>query len=155
MSVYAYIVAAGLVVGAFGGTYFYGRSAGADSVQLEWEEANRVQRAREAAQASEAAQQLEVSREKIRVVYRTITQTVDRHIDRVELRNVCLDHVGLCLANAAISGTEPASCGTARPVPTSLEAGGRYVGLALTLDRRIGGGLPGLLGEAGGAGPGG
>lgn len=155
MRIYVYLAAAALILGAFGATYLYGRSAGADSVQLKWEEANRVQRAREAATANEAAIRLEGSREKDRIVYRTITKSVDKYIDRVELRNVCLDPVGVCLANAAISGTDPAPCGTARPVPTSHEAGGRDSGIALTLDRGSRGALSGLPREAGGLGGGG
>jgi hypothetical protein len=153
--IYAYVAAAILLVSSYAGTYLYGRSAGADSVRLEWEQANSVQRAREAATANEAAIRLEGSREKTRIVYRTITQSVDKYIDRVELRNVCLDPFGVCLANAAIGGTDAAACGTARPVPTSREAGGRDRGLALALDRGSLGALPRLPGEAGGAGGGG
>lgn len=142
--IYAYVAAAVLLVGSYAGTYLYGRSAGADVVRLEWEEANSLQRKREAATANEAALRLEGKREKDRIVYRDITKTVDKYIDRVELRNVCLDPVGVCLANAAISGTDAAPCGTARPVPTSREAGGRDGGIALALDRGDVGAIPRL-----------
>lgn len=155
MNIYAYIAAAVLVLGSYAGTYLYGRSAGADSVRLEWEEANRVQRAREAAQSAEAALQLETVREKTRVVYRTITQSVDKYIDRVELRNVCLDPVGVCLGNAAISGADPAPCGTAHAVSESLESRGRDGVEPAAVGGGGRGALSGLPGKTGSAGEGG
>ncbi len=153
--IYAYIAAAVMLIGSYAGTYLYGRSAGADSVRIEWEEANRVQRAREAATAAEAALHLEGSREKDRIIYRTVTKSVDKYIDRVELRNVCLDPVGVCLANSAISGTDPAPCGTARTVSESLEARGWDRGIDLALDRGGRGVLSRLPGQAARAGGGG
>ncbi len=155
MRIYIYAAIVVSVLASYAGTYLYGRSAGSDSVRLEWEEANRVQRAREAATAAEAGLQLEAVREKTRVVYRTVTQSVDKYVDRVELRNVCLDPVGVCLANAAISGTDPAPCGTARAVSDSLEARGRDGGNLAAVDRGDFSHVPGLPGEAGGAGEGG
>jgi hypothetical protein len=153
--IYAYVAAAVLLIGSYAGTYLYGRSAGADGVRLDWEAANRLQREKEAAKADAAETKLEVNREKTRVVYRTITKAVDKYVDRVELRNVCLDPIGVCLANAAISGTDAAPCGTARALPVSVEARGWDSGLAIKMDRGGRGVLSRLPGEAGGAGGGG
>ena len=99
-----YLIA--FVIGAvvIAGIYAYGRSEGAKSVRLEWEEANRIQREKEALQASSAATELEKAKAKTKVVYRTITQEVDRVVEKVSYRDVCFDPDGLRLANAALVG---------------------------------------------------
>ena len=99
-----YLIA--FVVGAIAlaGIYLYGRSEGAKSVRLEWEEATRVQREKEAQRAAEAATELEKVKTKTKVVYRTITQEVDRVVEKPIYRDVCLDPDGLRLANAALVG---------------------------------------------------
>ena len=99
-----YLIA--FVVGAIAlaGIYAYGRSEGAKSVRLEWEEATRVQREKEAQRAAEAATELEKVKTKTKVVYRTITQEVDRVVEKPVYRDVCLDPDGLRLANAALVG---------------------------------------------------
>ena len=153
--IYAYIAAVVLILGAFGATYLYGRSAGTDSVRLEWEEASRVQRAREAATANEAALRLEGSREKERVVFKTITRSVDRLVDRPVYRNVCLDDDGLRLARCAIRGEGADTCKPDQPVrgtpgPDRRDGGGR-----LTLDYGDRSILSGLLEEAARASAGG
>jgi hypothetical protein len=51
-----------------------------------------------------AAQALEVAKNEKEIVYRTITQTVDRIVDRPVYRNVCLDADGLRNINAAAAG---------------------------------------------------
>lgn len=148
MRIYAYIAAVVLILGAFAGTYWKGHQAGANGVRLDWEEANRVQRAREAAQAAEAANQLEVNREKERVVFRTITKTVDKIVDRPVYRNVCLDPDGLRVARCAIRGESPDTCKPDEPLqraPGSDEAN-RSGGL--TLDRGNRGVLSGLREKA-------
>lgn len=155
MRIYVYLAAAALILGAFGATYLYGRSAGADSVRLEWEEANQVQRAREAATAAEAAERLEGSREKERVVFQTVTKVVDKLVDRPVYRNVCLDPDGLRVARCAIRGESPDTCKPDEPVRGTPRHGGRDGGGSLTLDygdRTI---LSGLREEAEGAGGGG
>jgi hypothetical protein len=99
-----YLIA--FVVGAIaiGAVYLYGSSQGAKSVRLEWEEANRLQREKEAQRASEAATELEKAKAKTKVVYRTITQEVDRVVEKPVYRDVCLDPDGLRLANVALVG---------------------------------------------------
>lgn len=68
-------------------------------------------RARTADKASEGH---EVFKEKERVVYQTITETVDRIVERPVYRNDCLDADGLRELNAAIAGS---SAITGKPAP--------------------------------------
>lgn len=91
---------------------------------------------------------LEVEREKQQVVYRTITQSVDKIIERPVYHNVCLDADGLCLANAGIRGESSDSCKPAPAVPPARTTDGRYGGLSLTLDYGERGVLSGLRREA-------
>lgn len=128
MRLYLYIAAAVLIIGAFGATYLYGRSAGANVVRLEWEQANREQREAEAEQANDAATKLEKDRAKTRTVYRTITQTVDRIVDRPVYRDVCLDDDGLRLSNAALVGATTPAGEPADRVRTPDAAAGRLGG---------------------------
>jgi hypothetical protein len=51
-----------------------------------------------------AAAALEVAKNEKEIVYRTITQTVDKIVDRPVYRNVCLDADGLRNINAAAAG---------------------------------------------------
>lgn len=60
--------------------------------------------------------------EEVRVVYRTITKSVDRWRDRPVAHDVCLDHDGVFLANAALRGEAPAG---PQPDPAVPAAGGR------------------------------
>ena len=48
------------------------------------------------------------------VVYKVITQTVDKIVERPVYRNVCLDDDGLRSLNAAISGADPTA---GKPAP--------------------------------------
>ena len=103
-SILLYAILAIVILGILAGIGHSIYSAGAKAVRLEWEEANRLQREREAKQANEAATKVEVKSAKAKVVYRTITQTVDKIVDREVYRNVCFDDEGLKLANAALLG---------------------------------------------------
>jgi len=78
------------------------RESGKDVIRLEWAEANRLQREAEAKKATAAAEKKEVGDVKSRVVYRTVTQSVDRYIERPVYRNVCFDADGLRDANTAL-----------------------------------------------------
>lgn len=64
--------------------------------------------------ADKAAGDHESFKEKERVTYQTITETVERIVDRPVYRAVCLDDDGLRALNAAITGREPA---TGEPAP--------------------------------------
>lgn len=98
------------LLGALGGIYYKGYSSGADSVRLEWQEASKAQREAEQKQAQKAAEKKETGDQKARVVYRKITQEVERVVEKPVYRNVCLDDDGLRYARDAIGGkiTDPA-----------------------------------------------
>lgn len=73
----------------------------------------------DAKQVDGAAVGHEQFKERERVVYQTITETVDRIVERPVYRNVCLDADGLRALNDAIRGG-PADTGVAAPaVPAS------------------------------------
>lgn len=61
----------------------------------------------EAVQENTAAKATEDKKDEVKVIYQTITKTVDRIIDRPIYRNVCFDDDGLRAANAALTGTAP------------------------------------------------
>lgn len=104
------LVIIAVIAGGIFAIYEKGVSVGEAKIKLEWEEANRVQREKEAAQIAAAAKELEAERAKRKVVYRTITQTVDKIVDRPVYRNVCMDPDGLQCVNAALRGEDAAGC---------------------------------------------
>lgn len=112
-----YAVVALGIIGALGliGSKIY--TAGGDAVRLEWADANRQQREAEAKQANQAAEKKEQGDAKAKVVYRTITQTVDKYIDRPVYRNVCLDADGLRDVNTALSGALTPAAQPDKPMP--------------------------------------
>jgi hypothetical protein len=67
------------------------------------EAANELRRERERG-ADRAATSHESFKENERVVYKTITETVDKIVERPVYRNVCIDADGLRQLNAAITG---------------------------------------------------
>lgn len=82
--------------------------------RLEAEQETQRLRARTADKASEGHEQF---KETERVVYQTITETVDKIVDRPVYRNVCFDTGGLRQLNAAITGHQPAASEPATAVP--------------------------------------
>jgi len=106
------------VTGFVWGGYAKGKAQGRAEVQAAWDDANAKARAAEAAKGNKAATGLEADRGKTRVVYKTITQTVDRYIDRPVYRNVCLDADGLRDANRALLGQGADPGQPDRPVPS-------------------------------------
>jgi hypothetical protein len=89
-----------------------GIARGTKDKQAEWDAAVAEQRAKEQKAAESAVVKVEKENAKARVVYRTITRSVDKYIDRPVYRNVCFDTDGLRDAQAALSGALPA---TAKP----------------------------------------
>ncbi len=114
-----YAYAAALLIGlAVGGASIW-------RVQ-EWrhdaQDKERIEAAQETARlrarvADTAAVTHEDFKEKERVVYQTITETVDRIVERPVYRNVCLDADGLRELNAAVAGSRPAASQSAPAVP--------------------------------------
>lgn len=62
------------------------------------------QLAKAQANYNDVAEQLEVAKSERKVVYETITKTVDRIVDRPVYRNLCLDDDGLRNVNTALAG---------------------------------------------------
>ncbi len=156
MRIYAYLAIIAAVLASYAGVYLYGRSAGADSVRIEWDEANEAQRKIEAATAAEAASRLEVVREKERIVYQKVIQTVDRIVDRPVYRTTqCLDDDGLRVVRCALRGESPDTCVPDKPLRPASGLPGRVSGYGLKVDYGDNSGLPGLREKTGGAGEGG
>lgn len=93
------------------------KESGRAEIRLEWAEANRLQREAEAKKSAEAATKLETGNVKAKVVYREITKTVDKYIDRPVYRNVCFDADGLRDANAALRGPSAPAAKPDKPLP--------------------------------------
>ncbi len=108
--------------GAVYGIHHSGYKEGKSEIQADWDKANEKQRKAEADQSQTASTQVEVKSEKAKVIYRTITQSVDKIIDRPVYRNVCLDDDGLRNANAALSGQIAATGEPDKPLPASKPA---------------------------------
>ena len=136
MGLLAYGLIALSIIGILSGIGYQIRESGKEAVRLEWAEANKLAREAEEKKANQAATNLEATRVEYRTKYRTITQAVDKIVDRVEYRHVCLDADGLRLANCAILGKSADSCKPDDGVPKPAPAGGRTGGIALTLDNR-------------------
>lgn len=109
------------------------------------------QRDKETKQGAGASTQLETGNAKAKVVYRTITQSVDRYIDRPVYRNVCLDADGVRDANAALRSAGAPAGQPDKPVPGSDGVAGRDRGLGAAEADRSGGALLRVPAEAGGA----
>jgi hypothetical protein len=72
---------------------------------------------RAALKANDAAKVLEKGNAKAKIVYRTITKSVDKYIDRPVYRNVCFDDDGLRDANQALSGQIAPRSQPDKPLP--------------------------------------
>lgn len=116
---------------SFGGGLYYGNKYTAESYQgeiatMKLNAAHEAQKIRDAmtAQADSAIASLETKNAAARVVYRTITQQVDRVVEMPLYRDRCLDDPGLRLANLALGGVTVAPSAVASPdsgMPTSLK----------------------------------
>ena len=107
-----------LALGFTGGWKTRAWKAGADDAQRL--QAQAVATAQTASAADSAAAGFEKTREVIRWRTRTITQEVDRVVDRPIYRDrECLDADGLHLVAAAAAGAAPAASQPAAAVPAS------------------------------------
>jgi len=105
------------ILGTLSGIAYQIRESGADSVRLEWAEANRVQREKEQKQAQGAAEKKEQGDAKARVVYAQITREVERVVEKPIYHHVCLDPDGLRVAADAIRGAIAPPAVVDKPVP--------------------------------------
>jgi Tfp pilus assembly major pilin PilA len=92
------------ILGVLSGIAWKIYSAGQTAKQVEWGKAAAQQTRKETAQSTHAATQLEAKNAESKVVYKTITRTVDKYIDRPVYRTECFDADGLRDANAALNG---------------------------------------------------
>ena len=137
----AYLLAAIALTGLIGTGVYKVKKWGGDEVRAEWAEANRLQREKEAAQASAALTRKETGDAKAKVIYRTITREVDKVV--IEWRDrPCLDAHGLRLARCAILGKSLDSCKPDESLPAPARPSGRDGGVGLALDRGSLGRLP-------------
>lgn len=98
-----------LIVGAVAAALAFGSGWTAQGWRRDAAELERQEDAAELARlrartADKAAEVHEVFKERERVVYQTITETVDRIVERPVYRNVCLDPDGLRALGDAIHG---------------------------------------------------
>ena len=121
--VYGFLVIS--IIGALSGISYTIYSAGYDKAALEYEEAARVTRLESEARISKAAEELERVRQQRKVVYRTITRSVDKIVDRPIYRNTCLDADGVQLANDALLGRSPTAGKPPAAVPPASPDGER------------------------------
>lgn len=127
-----YIAAAVAVGLAVYWLYDTGYDRGAASVQAQWDAANAKQRDAEAKQGNAASTQLEVTNAQAKVVYRTVTRTVDKIVDRPIYVRACFDDDGLRAVNAALRGALPTASEPdgAVPGPDAARGGERGGGAA-------------------------
>lgn len=125
LQMYAFIGLIGVLVVAFAG--WKGYSMGYDSAKTECLEAAEATRKAEEKKSGSASIARESDREKTRIVYRTITQSVDKIVERPVYRNQCLDADGLQLGNAALSGALTSAREPDRRVPAADAAAGRAI----------------------------
>ena len=111
-----------------------GYEQGVAETNVHWHAAAQAVRQREQAKIKTAEANLEAARAKRKVVYRTITQQVDKIVIRYRDRE-CLDPVGLCVANAAIGGKNADSCKPDEPVRPPTITGRWHGRLDLKMDR--------------------
>ena len=100
------------------------------------EQAAKIEAVKQAADAVQAAavaanqhaEELEKARAQREIVYRTITQQVDKIVDRPVYRNVCLDDSGLRVINDALRGEASPDTGQPDAAVPGADAAGRQDG---------------------------
>lgn len=130
-----YVAAAVAVALAVYWLYDTGYDNGAASVQAQWDAANAKQRDAEAKQGSAASTKLEIGNAQAKIVYRTVTRTVDKIVDRSIYVRACFDDDGMRAVNAALRGALPAAGQPDGAVPGSDAARGRDRGGGAAEDR--------------------
>lgn len=105
-----YLIAAVVAIGMLGGIGYKVRESGKDAIRVEWEADKAAARKREAELSALAAKALADERAKRRTVIQERTVHVDREVEKLVYRSVCLPDTGVCLANAAINGKVPPEC---------------------------------------------
>lgn len=141
-----YLIGAVALIGALYGVCKAINTAGYErgkaEVTAQWEEANRKQREADEKRIAGAGERLEAGNRSARVVYRTITKTVDRLVAADPgLALDCVGIDGLRVANDALAGALTDPAGADGAVPAADTAGRRDGSGAAPKDNRDRGGL--------------
>lgn len=120
-----YLIAGAAILGMLSLIAYRIHDAGYQQAKAECERAAAAQREKEQKQANTAATKLEKDNAKAKIVYRTITKTVDKIVERPVYRNVCLDADGLHSVNAALAGALTPAAEPDKPLPKPDASGGR------------------------------
>lgn len=136
MSLLAYGLIVLAILGVLGGIGYKVRQSGYDACKVETLRDAEQLRRDEAEKSMQAGVKLEQTNAKARTVYRTITQQVDRVVDRVEYRDgVCLPPSGVSIANAALRGPDAATPEPDGRVSAPGATDGRDAGSGAAKDR--------------------
>lgn len=111
--------------GAFGYGDYYGRRMNNASWEAKYAAAQQeaaLQYAAKVEAFNKLADDYERAKADRKVVYETITKTVDRIVDRPVYRNVCIDDDGLRQINAALAGKRADSSQPVAAVPAPVAA---------------------------------
>ena len=135
ISLILYGIAAASIVGALYGLYHHGVTTGRADVQTKWDTAVREQREKEEKQAATASTKLETSNAKSKIIYKTITQTVDKIVKEPVYLRVCFDDAGLSVANNSLRGPSGAPGKPDQPVSKPVAAHGWHWSLSLAENR--------------------
>ena len=124
MNPYTIGLASILVASAFAGTYLKGRIDGREvcngRIAMMVNDANKREKA-EQKQANRAATQLEAAHVKTRVVFRTITETVEKIVEKPVYRDMCLDDDGLRAVNTALAGSIAPAAQSVDTLPVAVQ----------------------------------
>lgn len=115
-----YGVAALAIIAALWAIYHGIEGRGYERGKAECEQAAKAQREAELKASAAASTKLEASNAKAKTIYRTITRTVDKIVERPIYRDrACFDDDGLRAANDALRGPRAAAGKPDEPVPGS------------------------------------
>jgi hypothetical protein len=123
LSLLAYGLIALAILGTLGTIAYQIRESGKESERAVWVEKAAKQRAIEEQNISDAVKEFEELRAARKIEYRHTTEVVNREVEKLVYRNVCIPDSGLCLANAAILGKSADTCNPDGGVPSTKPAG--------------------------------
>ncbi len=117
MQLIAYGLIALAILGAIGTGVYKVKQWGAGEVRKEWADAVATQRESDRLKSFAAATGLQKDRAEARTAIETRTRYVNKEVEKIVYRSICLPDIGLCLANAAIGGKVAAGCQPDGTVP--------------------------------------
>ena len=124
-SVYGTLAALLFMAGLWTGWRLASTSYQSDIIKQQQLVADQIEAA--AKKSNVQAEELEKARADREIIYRTITKTVDRIVDRPVYRSDCIDDDGLRIANEALTGA-PAAAGKPDAAVPKADTAGRQDG---------------------------